>query len=167
MSRLLRLFEAGLQNAPTGKVRSRWRKFASKNSDDEWTDDDERQAAAWGDDEDDLPDEPEPVRPPPPMPKPKEPETPLFGKSAKPSAALQGGKTAGTVKADTATLEALMKALEHVRTNDDDLMDWVDDVVREIRRAVRTGGELTLPKFEATPDLDDFDEDEGAEDEDY
>ena len=158
-SRLLRLFEAGLQNAPTGKVKSKWRKFASA---EEPGDDDEYDPAELPDEEP----EPEPERPAPPPPKPREPETPMFGKSAKPSPALQGGKTAGGVKADPATLEALMRALEKVRSGDDDLMDWVDDVVREIRRVVRTGGELTLPKFEATPsDLED--DEAGSEDEDY
>ena len=157
-SRLIRLFEAGLQNAPTGKSKSKWRKFASAEEPDDGD----------GHDPAELPDdEPEPVRPPPPMPKAREPETPMFGKSAKPSPALRGGKTAGGVKADKGTLEALMKALELVRSSDDDLMDWVDDVVREIRNAVRNGGELSLPKFEATPDLSDFDEDDGAEEEDY
>lgn len=169
MRQLIRLFEAGLQNAPTGKVKSKWKKFASHDDDDEEVGDTGRTKSGktvpyyLPNDLDDV--ESEPSAPPPE--KPREPEAPIFGKSAKPSPALQGGKTSGTVKADSKTLEALMKALESVRTSDDDLMDWVDDVVREIRRAVRTGGELTLPKFEATPDLDDFDEDDGAEDEDY
>lgn len=99
----------------------------------------------------------------------KEPEkvTPMFGKSAKPSPALQGGKSAGNVKADAKTLGALQKSLESVRTGDEDLQDWIDDVIREIGRAVKSGTDLTLPKFEATPNLDDFDDDGGSEDEDY
>lgn len=98
--------------------------------------------------------------------KKSEPEksSPFTSKSAPPSKALQGGKTAGSLKADPKTLDALQRALEAVRTRDDDLQDWVDDAIREIGRALRSGGELTLPKFEATPrDL----EDDDADNEDY
>jgi hypothetical protein len=84
----------------------------------------------------------------------KEPEKaiPFTSKSEPPSKAMQGGKSAGDVKSDKATLKALSKALNSVRTSDDDLQDWIDDVIREIERAVRSGSDLSLPKFEATPD---------------
>lgn len=100
----------------------------------------------------------------------KEPEKPIpfASKSAPPSKAMQGGKSAGSVKADPATLKALIRALNAVRTNDDDLQDWIDDVIREIERANKSGSDLSLPKFEATPDLADFDDDSGSdEDEEF
>jgi hypothetical protein len=120
----------------------------------------------------DDPSEPEPVEPKhqaPAVPE-KEPEKPatFASKSEPPSKALQGGKTGGSVKSDPATLKALSKALNAVRTGDDDLQDWIDDVVREIERAIKSGSDLSLPKFEATPNLDDFDDDGGSdEDEEF
>lgn len=185
--RLFRLTEAGVPNRPTKEPKQKKSVFKHANGgamggssdDDSWEDDDERHAAAWGDDEDDLgpemdyddpsPDEPEASasHKSEPEPEPAKPASPFASKSQPPSKSLQGGKTADTVKADKETLGALQKALEAVRTRDDDLQDWIDDVIREIGRAVRSGGDLTLPKFEATPSLDDFDDDGGSEDEDY
>lgn len=160
--RLYRLTEAGVQNDPIGKKKPK--KSAPP--------------PAPEDDEDDLGpdmdyDDPSPMEPEEPAaaaaPEPEaEPETPFASASAKPSPALQGGKVVGSVKADKMTLEALQTALESVRTRDDDLQDWIDDVIREIGRAIRSGSELTLPKFEATPGLDTFDDDDGgSENEDY
>lgn len=106
---------------------------------------------------------PDPVRPPKPFKEPER-EVPVFGKSAKPSKALQGGKTAGSLKVDRRTLEALEQALENVRTSDDDLQSWIDDTLSEIGRAIRNGSELTLPKFEAASDDDVGDDDSGDED---
>jgi hypothetical protein len=139
------------------------------SGDDEDVDDDEDDLGPDMDYDDPTPEEPDDEPEPPPKPE-KEPEkeVPFTAQPAKPSPALRGGKTVGTVIADKATLGALQRALENVRTRDDDLQDWIDDVIREISRAMRTGGELTLPKFEATPDLDSFDEDDGGyEDEDF
>jgi len=132
--------------------------LAPKKSLDDFPDDDE-------DDFDDVGDEPawnddaetdkgfgdEPAAPAAPE---KEPDKaiPFASKSEPPSKAMHGGKTAGNVKGDKDTLKALSKALNAVRTSDDDLQDWIDDVIREIERAVRSGSDLSLPKFEATPD---------------
>lgn len=106
----------------------------------------------------------DPVRPPKPF---KEPtgSAPIFGKPTKPSKALQGGKTAGTLKVDRLTLGKLEQALENVRTGDEDLQSWIDDVLSEIGRAIRSGGELTLPKFVAASDDDVGDDGSGDEDE--
>jgi hypothetical protein len=170
--RLYNLTEAGTLNSPTAEPRKKKSFFKHANggaqSDDEEDDGDE--LGPDMDYEDPAPQEPEDNEPPPPAKPQKEPEkeVPFTAQPAKPSPALQGGKTAGSVVADKATLGALQRALENVRTRDDDLQDWIDDVIREISRAMKSGGELTLPKFEETPDLDSFDDDDGGyEDEDF
>jgi hypothetical protein len=167
LSRLYKISEAGTLGGQTKEPRKKRYSFKHANG-----------GAVGSDDEDDLGpdldyDDPSPPElpqktavPATPPPEPERP-TPFASKSAAPSKALQGGKTANSVKADVKTLEALQNALESVRTKDEDLQDWIDDVIREIGRAVRSGGDLTLPKFEATPDLDDFNDDAGSEDEDY
>lgn len=69
---------------------------------------------------------------------------------------------------DPATLEALLTALQAVRTRDDDLAEWVDDVVRAIGQGLKTKGDVSIPKYEATPSLDSFDDDAGgSDDEDF
>lgn len=169
LTQLFRLTEAGVQHEPTGKLRKKWKSFASGGHVEPEEDD----TGAYGRDEDgnrtyggwldprvppDDGDEPE-AEPEP------EKDTPFASKPAAPSKALQGGKAAGTIKADRMTLDALERALESVRTGDDDLQEWIDDLLSEIGRAIRSGGELTLPKFEATPsDLED--DEAGSEDED-
>lgn len=171
--RLYKLHEAGQLNKPTREPKKKHQDQPAPEPDVAKDD------PAYGHDEDgnqtyggwpdpsvppDDGDEPTPAEPTPEA----EPETPFASTSAKPSAALQGGKAGAAVKADKLTLEALQTALESVRTRDDDLQDWIDDVIREIGRAIRSGADLTLPKFEATPGLDDFDEDDGGgSDEDY
>lgn len=173
--RLYRLNEAGTLNKPTREPKKK--KHAPDAAPVEPTpeedpaygyDEDGRKTyGGWPDPSvppDDGDDEPMPAAAPEPE---AEPETPFASAPAKPSPALQGGKAGATVKADKMTLEALQTALEAVRTRDDDLQDWIDDVIREIGRAIRSGAELTLPKFEATPGLDDFDEDDGGGDEEY
>lgn len=98
---------------------------------------------------------------------PEKPSSTFASKPAPPSKALQGGKAGVTVKADKATLKALARAFDAVRTKDADLQDWVDDCIREIERAGKSSdGSVTLPKFEATPDLDD-DFNDGGSEEDY
>ncbi len=98
---------------------------------------------------------------------PAKPTTAFASKPAPPSKALQGGQAGVTVKADKATLKALARAFDAVRTKDADLQDWVDDCIREIERAGKSSdGSVTLPKFEATPDLDD-DFNDGGSEEDY
>lgn len=89
-------------------------------------------------------------------------------KSAPPSKALQGGKGGLSVKADKATLSALSKAFSLIDTRDDDMNDWIDDCLREISKSISSGSDtLTLPKFEATPGLGDFNEYSGnSKDED-
>lgn len=168
--RLYNLHEAGIQNQPTSKKKPKSSPFKHANGGAMGSsDDDEEELDPEMDHEDpahEPDDEPEPVRPAKQFKEPEK-EVPFSAQSAKPSAALQGGKSAGSVKADPKTLGALQKALESVRSGDDDLMDWIDDVVREISRAIKSGSELTLPKFEATPGLDTFDDDGGSEDEDY
>lgn len=140
--------------------------LAPKKSLDDFPDDDEDDFDDVGDDDFidpvDEPEEPKHSAPVAPE-KPPEKTIPFASKSEPPSKALQGGKSAGNVKSDSATLKALAKALNSVRTSDDDLQDWIDDVIREIERAVRSGSDLSLPKFEATPDIDD---DDGGSDED-
>lgn len=177
LAKLYNLLEAGVLNkggAEPKKKKSSHFKHANGgamgSADDE--EDDEDELGPDADYEDPSPDEPasaepEPVRPAKPFKEPEK-EVPFARQSAKPSPAMQGGKTAGSISADAATLGALQKALESVRSGDDDLMDWIEDVVREISRAVKSGGQLTLPKFEATPSLDTFDDDDGgSEEEDY
>lgn len=175
--RLLRLYnltEAGTLNSPTAEPRKKKSFFKHANGGVQSDDDDEDDEDELGPDMDyedpvEPDDEPEAPRPAKPFKEPeREKEVPFTAQSAKPSPALQGGKTAGSVKADPKTLGALQQALENVRTRDDDLQDWIDDAIREISRAIRTGGDLTLPKFEATPGLDTFDDDDGGgyEDED-
>lgn len=108
-------------------------------------------------DGDDVPAEPE-----------VKPAAAFTSKSAAPSKAMQGGKAGVNVNADKATLKAFAKAFDAVRTKDEDLQDWVDDCIREIERAAKSNdSSLTLPKFEATPDLDNDFNDGGSEDEDY
>lgn len=185
------LNEAGVQNQPTKEPKKKKSVFkhanggamgSSRDDDESWEDEDERHALSYGDDE--APDDDElgpdmdyedPAEEPPARidrsaiakAEPESPKpAPFASKSAAPSDALKGGKTAGNVSADRETLEALQAALESVRTRDEDLQDWVDDCIREIGRAIRSGSQLTLPKFEATPDLDDFDDDAG-DDEDF
>ena len=179
LTRLYGIAEAGVLNSPTAEPKKKKKSvFRHANGGAmSFDDDDEDEEDELGPDmdyEDPSPEEPEePEDDDGPGPEAKdddepEREVPFTSHPAKPSPALQGGKTAGVVKADKVTLDALQRALESVRTRDDDLQDWIDDVVREIGRAVRSGGELTLPKFEATPSLDTFDDDDGGgyEDED-
>lgn len=187
---LYKILEAGIANEPTSKRRKRTfghkigtiNPYGIKNGEPAGPPDDDEDDGEFSDEDDlgpdmdyddpspperdepDLPSRrPDPVRPPKPF---KEPEkaTPMFGKSAKPSKALQGGKSAGSLKIDVRTLEALEQALENVRTGDDDLQSWIDDTLSEIGRAIRSGGELSLPKFVAASD-DDVD-DGGSGDED-
>ncbi len=172
--RLYNLREAGVPNSPTKEPRKRRPPSVAGNVTfpDEPPSDDEE-----GGDDDVGPemdyDDPSPPEAPaakaavaPERPAPS--VAPFAGQSAKPSKALQGGQPGINVSADKATLKALAKALNAVKTNDDDLADWVDDCIREIERSARSGdGTVTLPKFEATPDLDSFDDDGGSEDEEY
>jgi hypothetical protein len=85
----------------------------------------------------------------------KKPTGSFASKSAPPSAALRGGKPGLEVKADKETIKALLKALNAVRTRDDDLNSWIDDCIREIERS--KDGSVTLPKFESS-DFGDEDE---------
>lgn len=170
---LFSLREAGLPNAPTKEPKKKKSTFKHANGGAMGSTDDDEE-------EDDLDlgpdmDYEDPAEDPPAKidrsaiakPEPEKPKAiPFSSKSEPPSKALQGGKTAGSINADGETLGALSRALQSVRTQDDDLQDWIDDVLREIGRAVKSGSQLTLPKFEATPSLDDFDDD-GSEDEDY
>lgn len=171
--RLYSLTEAGVENDPTKDPRKKKSFFkhangggmSSPQDDDEGDEEDLGPDLDYDDPSPGEPDdEPEPVRPAKPFKEPER-EVPFAKQSAKPSPALQGGKTAGSVKADRMTLSALERALENVRTGDDDLQAWIDDLLSEIGRAIRSGGDLTLPKFVAAPD-DDVD-DGGLEDEDY
>lgn len=165
LSRLYRINEAGTLNAPTSKTKHA-NGGAMRSDDDEEEEEDD-----LGPDMDyEDPSPPEPAKASTssrsaPKATPEVPTSPFASKSQPPSKALQGGKTDGTVKADKRTMQALIKALDSVRTADEDLQDWIDDVVREAERVVRSGGDLALPKFEATPGLDDFDDDTGADDE--
>ena len=161
LSRLYRLTEAGVQNEPTGRLRKKWKSFAHPASDEPdepaYDVDPEPEPDELGGDFDGDFDEPEPE---------PEKDTPFASKPAAPSKALQSGQSAGTMRADKLTLSTLERALESVRTGDDDLQDWIDNLLSEIGRAIRKGGgEVTLPKFEATPsDLED--DEAGSEDED-
>jgi hypothetical protein len=171
--KLYNLFEAGVAHGPVGKKKPKkahddGHTASGLPADDDGFEGDEDDLGPDMDYEDPAPADPEeePAVASEPE-KEREPESPFTSHSERPSPALQGGKTAGSVKADKMTLNALQKALEAVRTRDDDLQDWIDDTIREIGRAIRTGSELTLPKFEATPGLDTFDDDDGGyEDED-
>ena len=69
---------------------------------------------------------------------------------------------------DSVTGEALMRALQAVRSKDDDLMDWVDECISALRIATRDPVlHAKLPRFEDTPSLDSFNDDDGGSDEDY
>jgi hypothetical protein len=170
--KLLRLYnisEAGVSNrradVPGAKKRRPFRHANGGGMTSADDDDDELGPEADYDDPSppDEPSRPEPARPAKPF---KEPERqqPFAGQSAKPSPAMQGGKTAGTLSADRETLGALERALEHIRTGDDDLQSWVDDLLSEIGRALRSGGDVKLPKFVAASDSEDGDEDQEDED---
>lgn len=157
--RLYRIVEAGVENEPTGKLRKKWRSFKHANGG----------AMSHSDDSEDgyepVDRDEEEHDAPPERDEPERDDTPFASHSAKPSPAMQGGKTAGSLKADRETLSALERALENVRTGDDDLQEWIDDLLREIGRAIMKGGDVTLPKFVAASD-DEGDE-YGSEDEDY
>lgn len=178
LRRLYRLTEAGVENDPAGKTvinrrkvglpPRRKRTFGHEIGTINPFGIDGSEVDDLGPDVDyDDPSPPEQdVKPAKPFKEPekKDKEQPFTSTSAKPSAQLQGGKSAGSIKADAKTLDALERALENVRTGDDDLQSWIDDLLSEIGRAARHGGDVTLPKFVAASD-DDV-EDDGSEDED-
>lgn len=93
-------------------------------------------------------------------------DTPFASKSQPPTIKPSTGGL--RVTGDAATLEALQSVFESLRTSDQDLEDWASDCETAIRQSLRKGdGNVTLPKFEAAPDLDDFDDDGGSEEEEY
>lgn len=104
-------------------------------------------------------------------PEPEEPEEEPMGKFAsapQPPRRKSEEETAGLrLSGDPATLASLRDALEQLANSprvDEDLANWLDECVRAIDQAGRRQEpNVTLPKFEATPDLDDFDDDEGGE----
>lgn len=86
------------------------------------------------------------------------------------TAAGDGDKSAGgpglRVSGDPNTLEILNQALELLSKHGaDDDAEWADDALRAMSGA--KDGNVTLPRFEATPSLDSFDDDAGGSDEDY
>lgn len=176
--RLYRLSEAGIPHAPMGGGKKKRPPsgagsvlFPSVKDDEDEIEPDEEDDDDLGADmdyDDPSPPEQDDVADEPTKDEPEEKSaSPFASKPAPPSKALQGGQAGVGVKADKATMKALAQAFEAVRTKDDDLQDWIDDCIREIGRAIKSGADtVTLPKFEATPDLDNFDDDGGSE-EDY
>lgn len=99
---------------------------------------------------------------------PEEEPAPKFASSSQPPKRRSEEETVGLrISGDRVTLAALRDALEEYsgsgRANEDTI-DWIDDCVRAIDMANRRNSDtVTLPKFEATPDLDSFDDDAGDE----
>ncbi len=99
---------------------------------------------------------------------PEEPAPTKFASASQPPKQRSEEETVGLrISGDRATLAALRDALEEYSGSgraDEDVIDWLDDCVRAIDMAHRRNSDtVTLPKFEATPDLDSFDDDQGDE----
>jgi hypothetical protein len=91
-----------------------------------------------------------------------------FASASQPPKRKSEEETVGLrISGDRATLAALRDALEEYSGSGravEDVADWIDDCVRAIDMANRRNSDtVTLPKFEATPDLDSFDDDAGDE----
>lgn len=79
---------------------------------------------------------------------------------AKPKPAKPADRPGISVSGDPESLEALMSALDSVRTRDPNLKDWADDAAMSLRMPVKNGQfTAQLPRFEGSLDLDDEEED--------
>lgn len=169
------LREAGVENPPTTEPKKKRKPFASDREADEadpedevpefGTSDlpDEEPPPEFGASEPEVEDEPEPDDELDPRNDRKFASEP---QKSKPKAAPAA--VGLSISGDPATLSQLRDALEQLANSpkvNDDLADWLDECVRAIDMAGRRHEPtVSLPKFTATPDLDDFDDDSGSED---
>lgn len=175
--------EAGVENEPTAEPKKKRKSFAA-DRDEEDPEDAGDEVPEFG--TSDLPDEeppPEFGSSEPDLPEPEEdepaPDDDLDPRNDKKFASEpQKSKPKAvdaapglTISGDTATLNQLRDALEQLANSpkvDDDLADWLDECVRAIDMAGRRHEpNVSLPRFTATPDLDDFDDADDASDDDY
>ncbi len=180
--------EAGTENEPTSKKKkSKKKSFKGPEptppdedvpefgaSDEEEPEDSD---ADVGDDEapeDDLePDwvgnEEEPEGEDLPPDEPEEPVVPFASQSQPPTVRPQepGIRLSG----DRATLSKLRDVLDEVSArgrSDEDTLEWIDECVRALDESARRNTDsVTLPKFQETPDVEDFDDEGGYEEGEY